>query len=213
MGEPLRVDVISDVVCPWCLIGTVRLEQALAQAGMTDAEVRFHPFLLDPTTPPEGVDLRDRLRRKYRLEPDTMFGRVEDAARQSGIPLDFSKVRWSVNTVRAHTLLRHAAARGTQRALARALFEAYFLEGKDIGDPRVLTALGAAHGLAENQVRALLDDEAELEATRVEAAVPARNGVAGVPFFVFGGRVALSGAQSVETFLRAIARARQAPAA
>ena len=92
----LRVEVVSDVVCPWCLIGTRRLELALAAAGVADADVEFRPFLLDPATPPEGEDLRGRLRRKYG-NPEPMFARVEAAARQSGIELDFAKVRRAVS--------------------------------------------------------------------------------------------------------------------
>lgn len=207
----LRVEVISDVVCPWCLIGTRHLELALAAAGEADADVEFRPFLLDPSTPDQGEDLRGRLRRRYG-NPDAMFARVEAAARQSGIALDFSKVRRAVSTLRAHTLLRHARPRGTQPALAKALFSAYFLDGQDVSDPARLAPLASQHGFGEPEAARLLADAAELELTRREAADAVRRGVSGVPFVVVG-RHAVAGAQPIEAFRQAIERARlDAPA-
>jgi predicted DsbA family dithiol-disulfide isomerase len=208
----LAVDIVSDVVCPWCLIGVRRMEQALAAFPEVEATITFHPFLLDPTTPTEGVDLRERLRQKYGMDPDTMFGRVEAAARETGIPLDFSKITRSVATTRAHTLLRHAAERGTQRALKLALLEAYFLQGRDVGDVDTLAEIAGAHGFAPDEARALVRDEAELRETREEAATVAADGVTGVPFFVLGGRLAFSGAQPLETMKKAIRQALAAPA-
>ena len=207
----LTVDIVSDVICPWCLIGVRRMEQALAAFPDVAATITFHPFLLDPSTPAEGADLRERLKRKYGVDPETMFGRVEAAARESGIPLDFGKVRRTVATVRAHTLLRHALEKGTQRALKSALLDAYFLEGRDVGDVDVLASLAAAHGFTEDEARALVRDEAELDETRAEAARAAEDGVTGVPFFILGGRLAFSGAQPVETMKKAIQQALAAP--
>ncbi|AKF11103.1 DsbA family oxidoreductase [Sandaracinus amylolyticus] len=203
----LSIDVVSDVVCPWCLIGVERLERALESFPDVRADVRFHPFLLDPSTPDEGVDLRERLRAKYGVAPERMFERVESAARESGIPLDFTKVTRSVATPRAHTLLRHAAAKGTQRALKKALLHAYFLEGRDVGSIDELVAIASAHGFEADEARALLRDDAELRRTRDEAAAVASQGISGVPFFVFGERLAFSGAQSVDVMKSVIARA------
>ena len=204
----LTIDVISDIVCPWCFIGARRLDQALASLPQPiEATVVYRPFLLDPSTPPEGEDLRKRIGRKYGMDPERMFGRVEEAARESGIPLDFAKVHRSVSTVRAHVLLRHALEKGTQRALSGALFEAYFLEGRDVGRVDVLAAIGAQHGFAVDEVEALLGDPDELALTRDEAGAAAAQGVQGVPYFVFRRRFALSGAQTPEVFRAAIARA------
>lgn len=206
--QRLRVEIVSDVICPWCLIGTRRLELALEAEGIDDADVEFRPFLLDPTTPPEGEDLRGHLRRKYG-NPDAMFARVEAAARQSGIELDFTKVRRTASTVGAHTLLRHARPRGTQVGFVKALFSAYFLEGQDVGDPALLAALASQHGFDQAEATRLLGDEAELASTRREADEAARAGVGGVPFTVVGGRYAVAGAQPVEVFRHAIERARR----
>lgn len=204
----LSIDIVSDIVCPWCFIGARRLDQALASLPEpVEATVVYRPFLLDPSTPPEGEDLRERLARKYGMDPDRMFGRVESAARESGIPLDFGKVRRSVSTARAHTLLRLALEKGTQRALAGALFEAYFLEGRDVGEIDVLADVAAQHGFTVDEAEAKLRDPAELARTREEAGAVAAQGVQGVPFFVFRRRFAMSGAQTPEVFRAAIARA------
>jgi predicted DsbA family dithiol-disulfide isomerase len=207
---PLRIDVVSDLVCPWCFIGTRRLEQAIASMG-ADGEgvvVAYHPFLLDPSTPAEGVDLRQQLRRKFGGDPEAMFKRVEASARETGIPLDFAKVTRMVSTVGAHTLLRHAAARGTQRALANALFGAYFLEGADLGQASALATVAESHGFAADEALRLSGDPTERRRTRDEAEESERRGVEGVPFFMFGDRLALSGAQPLKVFRSTIERAR-----
>jgi predicted DsbA family dithiol-disulfide isomerase len=210
MAAALAIEIVSDVVCPWCFIGEHRLAQALARTGI-DADVRFSPFLLDPSMPPEGADLRERLRAKYRLDPEVMFDRVERAAAESGLCLDFDRVERSANTVPAHTLLRHARARGTQVALARALFEAYFVEGRDIGAEPVLAEIAGRHGFAPEEVSALLADPTELDRTRAEAAAQGRRGITGVPFFVFRERYAVSGAQPVDALVRVLEQVQREP--
>jgi predicted DsbA family dithiol-disulfide isomerase len=202
----LDVQLISDVVCPWCFIGHRQLERALDGLDL-DVTVTFLPFLLDPETPAEGVDLRERLRRKYGGDPEQMFARVEAAAHSAGLTLDFSRVRRACNTVGAHTLLRHALPRGTQRALAQALFGAYFVEGRDIGNAAVLSELAAAHGFTAEEARVLVTDAQELSVTRAAARELSEQGISGVPFFVFQGRYAVSGAQPPEVLRQVIARA------
>lgn len=206
----LTIDFVSDVICPWCFIGFTRLEQALAQAGEDNAEVTLRPFQLDPSIPPEGADLRARLESKYGVAADTMFGRVEAAARESGIPLDFAKVRRMPNTLKPHALIGAALAKGTQRALARAIFAAYFLEGQDLSDDAVLVALATAHGFSAAEATAILADPRALEETRAEAAELAGQGLGGVPFTIFEGKLAVSGAQPVEAFRQAMKQAREA---
>jgi predicted DsbA family dithiol-disulfide isomerase len=205
----LVIDVFVDIVCPWCLIGIRRLDQALASvAEGTRVTVRHHPFLLDPSTPPEGMNVAERLRQKYGVDPRAgMQQRVEALARSSGIDLDLRKQERMYPTAAAHTLVRHAAARGTQRELAAALFDAYFLEARNIGDPDVLVELATRHGFDADTARSLVSDEAELATTRRHARSAAQAGIDGVPFFVFNQRVAVSGAQPVEVFRDAITRA------
>jgi predicted DsbA family dithiol-disulfide isomerase len=202
----LRIDVVSDVVCPWCLIGTRRLELALAELPELEATVTYRPFMLEPGAPAEGRDLREHLRRKYG-DPEPMFQRVEAVAREVGLPLDFGKVRRMVPTLRAHALSARAVEKGTQRALMSDLFEAYFLEGRDVSAMDVLLELGERHGFSRDEVIALVEDPAALAATRDEALATARAGVTGVPLVILGGKVSVSGAQPVATFKAAIAKA------
>lgn len=202
----VNIEIVSDFVCPWCLIGSRRLEMALEGMPEVEASWTYQPFLLDPTTPPEGVDLRDRLRRKYG-DPEPLFRRVEAAARESGIELDFEKVRRGVSTLRAHTLSRAAIDRGTQRAFARDLFIAYFVEGRDISAMDVLLEIAGRHGFARDEALAVLESPTELHETREEARAAAEAGVSGVPFVVVGQRYSVAGAQPPDIFQRAIARA------
>ncbi|MBL9026924.1 MAG: DsbA family oxidoreductase [Myxococcales bacterium] len=206
-SRPLSIEIVSDFACPWCLIGTRRLEIALASLPDVAASWTYRPFLLDPSTPAEGVDLRDRLRRKYG-DPEPLFRRVETAAKESGIALDFDKVRRGVPTLRAHTLSRLAIDKGTQRALARDLFDAYFLEGRDISAMDVLLELAQRHGFSRDETLEALESPSELDQTREEARAAAEAGITGVPFVVIDQRFAVPGAQAPEMFRRAIERAR-----
>ena len=201
------IDVFSDIVCPWCFIGTRRLERVLAELGLTDTtEVRYRTFLLDPDAPPEGKDIHAELRRKYGRDPAPMFARVEAEARTSGIPLELARQPTMYPTVLAHTLLRHAAP-AHQAGLARALFEAYFLEARNIADPTVLVELATAHGMTADEATRLLADPAELAATRRDAEAPRKLGIQGAPFFVVDGKLGISGAQPEAVFKRALTEA------
>ncbi len=203
----LTIDLVTDIVCPWCFIGSRRLDEALASLPDVEATVRHVPFLLDPSAPTGGGDLRERLRAKYRTDPERMFKNVEAQARSSGIPLDFAKVTRWCSTVEAHTLLRHAEAKGTQRALVGALYNAYFLEGRDVGDPEVLADIASAHGFKRDEAPSLVRDAQGLAVTRKEAASVAAQGIQGVPFFIFGEQFAASGAQPAEVIRGAIEKA------
>jgi predicted DsbA family dithiol-disulfide isomerase len=203
---PLPIDLFTDIVCPWCFVGNERLERVLAASGQP-AVVSHHPFLLQPDAPPEGTDIPAMIREKYGVDPRKVWGRLEAEAHKSGIELDLSKVRYSYPTVRAHTLIRHAAAKGTQRALVRDLFRANFLDAKNISDPGVLTEIAVRHGFTAEEVTRLLDDETELATTRRDAAEAAASGITGVPFYVLDQRFAISGAQPEEVLRSAIARA------
>ena len=199
--KPLQIDLFADVVCPWCFVGSERLERVLAGLGRP-ARVVHHPFLLNPSTPPEGDDVPARLRRKYGVPPEQLWARLEAEARKSNLELDLSKQRWSYPTARAHTLIRHAAAKGTQRELVRALYRAYFQEARNIHDGAVLAEVAAPHGFSADEVAALIADPKELDETREDALGAAQAGIDGVPFFVFDDRLAVAGAQP-ETVLRA----------
>ncbi|MET4632886.1 DsbA family oxidoreductase [Kaistia defluvii] len=202
----IQIDVVTDIVCPWCFIGVVRLHKVLADTGI-EARILHHPFFLDPDVPPEGIDVAEKLRKRFGGDPAAMFARVEAEARKSGIPLDLSKQPRQRPTAAAHTLIRHALAKGTQDALATALFEAHFLQALNIADPDVLTGIAARYGFAADEARRLASDAAELEITHQEAAAAAQGGISGVPFFVFNRRLALSGCQPEDVFHQALAQA------
>jgi predicted DsbA family dithiol-disulfide isomerase len=193
-APPLQIDVFADVVCPWCFLGHHRLERVLESLGRP-ARVTHRPFMLDPNTPPDGDDIPARLRRKYGVAPETLWARLEAEARKSELELDLSKQRFSYPTARAHTLIRHAAAKGTQGALVRALYRANFQEARNIHDPAVLADVAAPHGFTEDEVTRLSNDEGALAATRDEALGAAAAGIDGVPVFVFGERLTVAGAQ------------------
>ncbi|WP_127142531.1 DsbA family oxidoreductase [Pelagibacterium montanilacus] len=203
MARMLKLDLFTDVVCPWCLIGTARLDEAIA-ALPDDVEVAIthHPFLLDPETPPEGQNTRERLAAKYGGDIAAMQARVEEAARSAGVALDLSVQPMSYPTIDAHTLIRSAAPEH-QYGLAKAMAAAYFLEGRNIADRQVLADIAVDHGFASEAVQALLADENERATTRAMALASAQQGISGVPFFIFNGQFALSGAQPPDVFARA----------
>lgn len=209
----MRIAVYSDIACPWCFIGMRRLESVLDEwDGDVQFQVQHRAYMLNPDAPEGGIDYHKELARKYGssdLRP--MFARVEAAARESGLELDLSRQTRSYSTIGAHTLLRHAESRGTQLELADAFFVAYFIDARDISDRAVLTEVATTHGFSADEVARILDDEAELTVTRREALQASADGVTGVPFFILDDRYSISGAQSVETFRRAITMALQAP--
>ncbi len=212
MTTTLAIDLFSDVVCPWCFIGATRLEQALADmAGEVQAELCYHPFFLDPTVPKGGVSVADMLRKKYGVEPKQAWARPEAMARESGLNLDLSLQPNLYPTGAAHTLLRHAHAKGTQAALAKALFHGYFIEAQNIADEAVLASIAERHGFTRDEALELTGSASELELTREEAAAATQGGIRGVPFFVFGGRLALSGAQPIQVLQDAIRQALEQP--
>jgi predicted DsbA family dithiol-disulfide isomerase len=212
MPPSLAIDLFSDIVCPWCFIGATRLEQALSRlAGEVEAEVCYHPFFLDPGVPKQGVSVPEKLRKKYGVDPKQLWARAEGAARESGLPLDLSLQSMMYPTDAAHTLLRHAHAKGTQPALAKAFFHAYFIDAKNIADESLLAELATPHGFTREEALELAHAEAELELTREEALSAARGGIRGVPFFIFDGRLGVSGAQSVEVLVAAIRKALERP--
>lgn len=211
MTRKLKVDLFTDSVCPWCLVGQVRLDKALAKLPAEIAvEVERHPFYLDPNTPAEGVVVADMLREKYGREPQEMWARVESEARASGIDLDLSKQPRSFPTAKGHTLVRLAKPKGTQHALGNAIAEAYFLEHRQIHDDEVLADIGTAFGYARDEALQVIRDPDALGTTRDLALEAARQGLQGVPFFVFNNQFALSGCQPEAVFDQAVERARAA---
>lgn len=208
----MRIDVFSDVVCPWCFVGKRRLEQALDAAKIADAEVHWHAFQLNADLPPEGMDRRQYLEAKF--GPGAMeriHARLDEAGKSAGIDFQLDKIERSPNTLDAHRLLWLAGTQGRQGALKEALLRAYFLEGRDVGDRAVLADIAARVGM-DGDIPAWLASDAGIREVREDLMQAARFQISGVPFFIFEGRLALSGAQPPEVFLQALDAARRPPA-
>jgi predicted DsbA family dithiol-disulfide isomerase len=200
MARLLKIDVFTDVVCPWCLVGSARLDQALAKLPEdVEVVVENHPFYLDPTVPPEGVDVGEMLKAKYGRDPKEMWARVEGEAAKAGIDLDLSKQPRMFNTAKAHTITRLSKANGNQHELANAIAEAYFLGHRQINDDNTLADIAVEFGWDRGDALDAMND-----ANEQLAASAAQQGIRGVPFFVFGEKYALSGAQPDEVFIQAL---------
>ena len=207
--ETLTIDIVSDVVCPWCYLGEKRLEAAIAYESGPVA-VRWRPYQLDPTIPEGGLDRTEYMERKFgrdgRLK--AIHDNLARLGAEVGLPFAFAKIRRAPNTLDAHRLIRWAASVGVQREVVERLFSAYFVEGRNIGDHAVLIDIAAASGLDAAIVERLLAEGADADAVRNEIAQAQAIGVTGVPFFIFGGRLGVPGAQDVALLRRAMAQAR-----
>lgn len=198
----LRIDIVSDVVCPWCVIGWRQLERALA-ATRTVADVHWHPFELNPQLGPDGEDLAEHLARKYGSTPEAARAnraRITTLGAELGFTFaytDRSRIR---NTFRAHQLIRWAGTEGRAHAAKQALFAAYFSRGEDIHDLEVLARVAAEIGLDPDEARSVLAEGRYADAVRAEEALWAGRGIRAVPAMVFAERYLVSGAQGVENY-------------
>ncbi len=206
----LTIDVVSDVVCPWCYVGKRRLEGELAQFTEADVQVNWRPFQLDPTIPQGGIDRKEYMDRKF--GPDragTIHERLEALGKEAGVDFAFDRIKRSPNTLDAHRLIRWAFGSGVQEAIVERLFRAYFVEGRDIGDRDFLADVAAENGLDREAVRLRLDTDLEAQDVQSEIASAVRMGVSGVPFYIIDGKYGLSGAQPSEVIVDAMRQALQ----
>ncbi len=211
---PLRIDLWSDVVCPWCAIGKAHLDEALARFPHADrVQVTWRSFELDPGAPRTlDVPLLTQLARKYRQPPQAMQAMMDQMtarAAKLGWTFRFDRARPG-NTFDAHRLIHLAADRGLQHPVKERFLRAYLSEGEAIGDPETLVRLATEAGLEEAEVREVLDSEAWAEAVRADEARAGTLQVTGVPFFLFDDRLAVGGAQPPDVLLRALERAWEA---
>jgi predicted DsbA family dithiol-disulfide isomerase len=208
----VSVDIWSDVMCPWCAVGYLQFAKAVKELdGELDVEVRWMPFELNPDLPPAGIGRREYVERKFggRERADQIYARVREAGRRAGIAFDFDAIERQPNTREAHRLIAWAQARGEADALVERLFNAYFIEGRFIGDGDELARLAAEAGIDESAARAwLASDVGRAEIAQAEARAQ-ELGITGVPFFIFDGRVGLSGAHPPESIRDAIRHARE----
>ena len=212
----ITVDVVSDVVCPWCFIGQKRLDKAIAAASDVDVRVSWRPFQLDPTIPPGGMDRRQYMLGKFGSEEriQQIHARIEPLGEAEGIHFAFGAIKVAANTLDAHRVIRWAGAAGedVQNRLVRRLFQLNFEEGVNIGDHAVLVKAAGEAGMDASVVETLLPTDADVEAVRNEIATASRMGITGVPCFLLEGKYAVMGAQDAATLADAIRQVAQAKA-
>ncbi len=208
--QALTIDVVSDVVCPWCYLGKRRLALALGEADGGRIVVRWRPYQLDPSIPAGGVDRRAYLKNKFRDDKrlDEVHARLTALGAEVGIAYRFEAISRAPNTLDAHRLIRWAAAADAQDRIVERLFQLYFEEGRDIGDRVLLVEVAREGGMDGDVAAKLFADGHDVEAVQAEIAQAQSIGVTGVPFFIFASRFGIPGAQSVDVLVKAIAQTR-----
>ncbi|AKC85488.1 DsbA family oxidoreductase [Pseudoxanthomonas suwonensis] len=207
----MRIDIWSDVVCPWCWIGKHRFQRGLELLG-ADApavDVHWHPFQLDPESDTEPVPLRQAYAAKFggAERTEQILSQTQATARAEGLPMDFGRGQVRVTTLPAHRLMWLAAREGDAQAVGEALFRAHFAEGRNLADPATLVDAGAAGGLAAARIGAFLDSDEGLAEVRAQLAQAQAMGIRAVPTFVIDGRYAVQGGQAPEVFAQALRQA------
>lgn len=210
----LVIDVFADPICPWCYIGHRRLIRALAHVGAGATRVRHRAYQLNPAMTETGMDRQAYLSAKFGGADRAQ--RIYDAIRREGeaegIAFAFSRIRRTPNTVAAHRLIRHAERLGHADGVLDGLFRAYFIEGRDIGDPAELAAVATAAGCDGDEAARFIATNEDRDQVLAEDAAARAAGIGGVPHFIVGGRWQLPGAQSPEVIARAVELARAAAA-
>jgi predicted DsbA family dithiol-disulfide isomerase len=209
--SPVRIDVVSDVVCPWCFIGKRRLEKAIALKPDIPVEVHWRPYFLNDWVPREGISRNDYLTAKFG-SPERykgIAGRAAEAAAAEGLTYAVDKISRQPNTTDAHRLIRWAAGIGKAAQMKQKLMDLYFTEGADLTNHAVLVQAAADVGLDAEDVRAALESDQDVAEVEREVDAAKEAGIQGVPMFIFGGKFAVSGAQAPEYLADAIERAAQ----
>ncbi|MEM8813324.1 MAG: DsbA family oxidoreductase [Pseudomonadota bacterium] len=215
LNSRITIDIVSDVVCPWCIIGYKQLQHALEQVGL-DAEIRWHPFELNPQMAPEGENLREHLGAKYGTTPEgsqKARARLTALGADLGFTFNYADDMRMVNTFRAHQLIHWAGTKDRAHDMKMALFGAFFTERRNLNDPEILVDAAAAIGLDGDEARKALADERFAQEVREAEQLWLARGVQGVPAIVFEERYLLSGAQGVENYAAALKRLQELRAA
>lgn len=207
MTKPtIKVDIVSDVVCPWCYIGKRRIEKAMdALKDKYDFELEYHPFELNTQLPKEGTDQKAYLAAKFGGEERyrELTGNVKSAAAQEGLAFDFDKQKVMPNTREAHRIIMFAKAEGVQPAVKEAFMKAYFEDGVDLSKKENLIAIAVQAGLAKDKVEALLATDTGLAEVETAERELQKLGISGVPFYIINNKYGVSGAQPSESFIQA----------
>ena len=200
--QPLRIDIISDVVCPWCIVGYSQLKQALAATG-TDHEIHWHPFELNPEMPAEGQNLGEHIAEKYgstREQSLESRARLTDLGAGLGFEFNFADDMRMHNTFNAHQLIHWANSQNLGDALEQALFSAHFTDRRDLSDSDVLVDIASEAGLDATEARAVLEDQRFAEDVRKMESFWVQQGIQGVPAIVFDRKHLVTGAQGTENY-------------
>jgi len=212
----LKIDVISDVVCPWCFIGKRHLESALAawrkdHPGEEQPVVRWHPFQLNPQLPLSGMPRAEYIATKFGgpQRAKDVYARVANAGARAGIAFDFERITVQPNTLNAHRLIHHAGSGNRQDAIAEALFRAFFFEGADLSSDDTLADIASHCGFDREDISAYLASDEDKALIEDQDQHARSLGVEGVPFFVINRRYAVSGAQPPDAILDVLARAQE----
>ena len=213
--QPVRIDVVSDVVCPWCFIGKRRLEKAIALQPEIPVEIHWRPYFLNDWIPREGISREEYLTTKFG-SPERYKGiaqRVSTAAAAEGLTYAIDKISRQPNTLDAHRLIRWAGETGKAAEMKQKLMDLYFTAGADLTNSAVLVQAATDLGLDADTIRKALASDKDVAAVEREALSAKEAGIEGVPCFIFGGKFAISGAQAPEYLAEAIERAAVAAAA
>ncbi len=200
----IEIDIFSDTICPWCLIGKRRLEKALRERPQPDLKITWRAFQLNPDMPEAGMDRQSYLAMKFGGpgHAEVIYNQIRQSGQSEGIDFNFGAITRTPNTIDSHRLIRYADAQGKQDAVVEALFAAYFFEGRDIGARDVLTEVGAGAGLPGDSVFEFLSSGDLAGEVKAEDHHGRQAGISGVPCFIFNKRHALSGAQPPEVFFQ-----------
>jgi len=202
----IRLDILSDPICPWCYIGKTYLDRALAEAPDPVFEIQWHPFQLNPDMPAGGMDRRDYLETKFggKDKAVQVYGQIADAAEAAGLHLDLGRIKRTPNTMDAHRLIHWSGLEGKQGQVVAALFRAYFDEGRDIGDAEILADIADTVGMNAAVVMKLLASDTDRDDIQTRDAEARRVGVTGVPCFIVAGKHAVPGAQPPKMWAKVI---------
>ncbi|WP_299813189.1 DsbA family oxidoreductase [uncultured Roseibium sp.] len=208
---PLTVDVVSDVMCPWCFIGKRRLETALRSVPQLNVTVRWHPFQLDSSLPKTGKDRKKYLSDKFGVieKANSFYSQIKAAGLEEGIDFAFDAIRLSPNTLDCHRLILWSRADDLQDEIVERLFDAYFLKGEDLTKSETLVRISEEAGMQSDLVEQLLETDTDLDKAEAEIANAQAAGITGVPCFIIDGRFVLAGAEKAETIAAALLHAEE----
>jgi len=197
--KTIEIDIVSDVICPWCFLGKRRLDKAIGLLDDIKVEVNWRPFFLDPTIPKEGMSRKTYMENKFGAERlKTIHDPLIAAGKEDGVPYEIDKITRTPNSTDAHRLIRWSHVQGKQHDVTERLFMAYWNGGLDVGDRNVLLKIAADAGMDKDDVSKKLENGTDVEAVNAEVSHAYRMGVTGVPCFIFAQKQGLMGAQPAE---------------